>query len=248
MSGWIAGVDGCRAGWIVARRSLEGDRRIGITVAPRFEAVLDGAESPEFVAVDMPIGLPARIGAQGRGPERLVRAHLGARRSSVFTIPSRAAVEAQDYPTACAIAAATSEPSRRISKQAFMLFGRIKEIDVLLRKPTACRAPAWRERVFEGHPELAFWRLNGERPLFHPKKIRGRLHAEGLQERRRILQTSGLPPSVVESLPPRGAGTDDLLDALALLLIAQRLRDGLAKSFPHPPGQDEHGLPIAIWA
>ena len=78
MSPWIAGVDGCPAGWIVARRSLDGVREIDITVVPRFDAVLDPADPPLRVAVDMPIGLSGRIGADGRGPERLVRAHLGA--------------------------------------------------------------------------------------------------------------------------------------------------------------------------
>jgi len=248
MSGWIAGVDGCQAGSIVARQSLDGTQAIGITIVPRFEIILDRADPPLFVAVDMPIGLPARIGANGRGPERLVRPHLGARRSSVFAIPSRGAVEAQDYATACTLAAATSEPSRRVSKQAFMLFGRIREIDLLLRAPVPDIAPAWRERVVEAHPELAFWRLNGERPLLHPKKMKGRAHLDGLRERRLILQKAGLPAGVVEGKPPRGAGTDDLLDALALLIIAQRLLDGVARPFPDPPGRDEFGLPIAIWA
>jgi threonine dehydratase len=246
MSGWIAGVDGCPAGWIVARRSLDGAREIDVKVVPRFDAVLDPVDPPSFVAVE--IGLPARIGAEGRGPERLVRAHLGARRSSVFAIPSRAAVEAGDYASSCAIAATTSEPPRRVSKQAFMLFGRMREIDVLLRATAPHIEPPWRERVFEAHPELAFWRLNRERALLHPKKVKGRPHRHGLRERRQILEAAGLPKWVLESLPPRGAGKDDLLDALALMLVAQRILDGNARPFPDPPGRDDFDLPIAIWA
>jgi len=248
MNGWVAGVDGCPAGWIVVRRSLHGAREIDIGVVASFAAILDRAYPALFVAVDMPIGLPARIGCEGRGPERLIRAHLGARRSSVFAIPSRAAIEARDYVSSCAIAAATSEPSRRVSKQAFMLFPRIREIDRLLRASAPEVFPAWRERVFESHPELAFWRLNGERALLHPKKIKGRPNPEGLRERRLILQQNGLPASVVERTPPRGAKPDDLLDALALLLIARRRLDGVAKPFPDPPSRDDFGLPIAIWA
>ena len=41
---------------------------------------------------------------------------------------------------------------------------------------------------------------------------------------------------------------DDLLDALALMLIADRILDGKARPFPDPPGRDDFGLPIAIWA
>ncbi len=248
MSGWIAGVDGCPAGWIVARRKLDRPLDIAIAVVPRFDAILDAADAPSCVAIDMPIGLPARIGAEGRGPERLVRAHLGARRSSVFAIPSRGAVEACDYASSCAIAATTSQPSRRVSKQAFMLFGRMRQIDLLLRASSPEIEPPWRERVFETHPELAFWRLNGERALRHPKKVKGRPNPDGLRERRQILEAAGLPVSLLESVPPRGAGKDDLLDALALMLIAQRILDGKARPLPDPPGRDEFGLPIAIWA
>ena len=96
MSGWIAGVDGCPAGWIVARRSLVAAHEVDIAVAPRFETLLDPADPPLSVAVDMPIGLPARIGAEGRGPERLIRAQLGARRSSVFAIPAKIVLGARD--------------------------------------------------------------------------------------------------------------------------------------------------------
>ncbi|WP_410175696.1 DUF429 domain-containing protein, partial [Limnoraphis robusta] len=48
--------------------------------------------------------------------------------------------------------------------------------------------------------------------------------------------------------PPRGAGPDDLLDALACLVVARRLAQGTARPFPDPPDRDAHGLAIAIWA
>ncbi|SEC19115.1 Predicted nuclease (RNAse H fold) [Rhizobiales bacterium GAS191] len=246
-SGWIAGVDGCRAGWIMAREQLASPGRIEIAIHPGFATILDRHDPPTAVAVDMPIGLPARIGEGGRGPEAAVRRLIGARRSSVFAIPSRGAVEAQDYATACAIAAATSEPPRKVSKQAFMLFRKIREIDVLLRSDSQDVDPPWPQRVFEAHPELAFWRLNGERPLRHPKKLKGRPNPDGMGERRNILRAAGLPGGILEGKPPRGAATDDLLDALALLAIARRILDGRARPHPEPPGRDAHGLPVAIW-
>jgi predicted RNase H-like nuclease len=242
----MAGVDGCRAGWIVARQNTEASD-IRIHVYASFAAILDPADPPLAVAVDMPIGLPERIGGGGRDPERLVRPLLGARQSSVFAIPSRAAVEAPDYGAACAKALSTSDPPRKVSKQAFMLFSKIREIDALLRSVAFTIDPPWRERVFEAHPELAFWRLNSERPLRHPKKVKGRPNPDGLGERRKLLVAGGLPRAVVMAAPPRGAAADDLLDSLALLGVARRIRDGRARSFPDPPGQDAHGLPIAIW-
>jgi predicted RNase H-like nuclease len=248
MSGWIAGVDGCRAGWIVARQSVDSSRRTSIAIHGRFESILDRIDPPLFVAVDMPIGLPARISEGGRGPERLVRALVGERRSSVFAIPSRGAVEARDYSSACALAAATSQPPRKVSKQAFMLFAKIREIDLLLRADTQGLDPPWRRRIFEAHPELAFWRLNGERALLHPKKVKGRSNPDGLRERRQILRVAGLPAGTMMSAPPGGAAADDLLDALALMLVARRLLEGKAKPYPDPPGRDAFDLPIAIWA
>jgi predicted RNase H-like nuclease len=46
----------------------------------------------------------------------------------------------------------------------------------------------------------------------------------------------------------KGAGADDVIDALACALIARRIRAGRARPFPDPAGRDAFGLPIAIWA
>ena len=93
-------------------------------------------------------------------------------------------------------------------------------------------APA---RVFEVHPEVAFWRLNGARALDQPKKVKGRCYEPGLALRRRLLVDAGFPPAAVNALPPKGAGPDDLLDALACAAIARRIHAGVAQPFPDPP-------------
>ena len=59
----------------------------------------------------MPIGLPDRVGPGGRGPERAVRPLLGERQSSVFSVPSRAAVMEDDYRRSCAVALADLRPA-----------------------------------------------------------------------------------------------------------------------------------------
>ena len=247
MSGWIAGVDGCTGGWIVARQVIGRPQEVGFVLHERFATILDMNDPPAVVAVDMPIGLPERIGPDGRESEKEVRRYLGPRKSSVFPIPSRSAVYAKDYRSACLEAARTSDPSRKVSKQAFNIFPKMREIDQLLRGHPSVDPP-WSERVFEAHPELAFWQLNGERPLMHPKKMGGRPNPDGMQERRRILSTAGLPSQAITATAPRGAALDDLLDALALLAVALRLLKKEARSYPNPPGRDGFGLPIAIWA
>jgi len=51
----------------------------------------------------------------------------------------------------------------------------------------------------------------------------------------------------VSAAPPRGAKIDDLLDALAALVVARAIAQGRARSFPEPPERDAHGIPVAIW-
>src|ERR671933_179066 len=119
---WIAGV---------VRQAVEDLR---LRVMPRFADVANAPEAPSIIAVDVPIGLPERVGPSGRGPEAAVRPLLGARQSSVFSVPSRAAVYAQSFGEACQIALATSGPPRKISKQLFMIAPKIREVDEVLRK------------------------------------------------------------------------------------------------------------------
>ena len=248
----VAGVDGCKAGWIAAIRPPGAAPQVAAFA--RFEDLLAALSDDAVIAVDMPIGLPAHVGPGGRGPERLVRAKLGARQSSVFSIPSRAAVFAETEPfttveawyaahrRAGIVARATSEPPRAISIQAFGIFGKIRELDEVLRS-----RPGLRERVIESHPEAAFWRLNGERAMQKPKKIRGRVNPDGMTERKALLAARGIDRGFLDAAPPRGAGADDYLDAIAMMLVAERHALGQAAPLPDPPGRDPHGLPIAIW-
>ncbi len=247
-----AGVDGCKAGWVAAIRRP--DSTVEAAVFGDFATLLDFLPPDATIAVDMPIGLPETTGKGGRGPEPLVRRHLGQRQSSVFSIPSRAAVHAETGPfdgmeawyaahrRASAVARETSDPPRGISIQAFGIFSKIRELDGLM-----IGRPDLRARVIESHPEAAFWRLNGEQAMSRPKKVKGRVNAPGMAERKALLARHGLPEAFVSARPPRGAAQDDFLDACAVLLVAERHARGEAVSFPDPPLVDAYGIPIAIW-
>jgi len=124
-----------------------------------------------------------------------------------------------------------------------MIAPKICEVDTLLREQ-----PELAAKLFEVHPEAAFWRLNGNRPLDEPKKIKGVPYAPGLALRRRLLIEAGFPRACVEAVPPRGARADDLLDALACAAVARRIVAGVAEPFPASPRSDAFGLRIAIWA
>lgn len=248
----VAGVDGCKAGWVAVVRRHGQD--ISALVADSFAALIDTVPGDTVVAVDMPIGLPDFTHRGGRGPEVLVRRVLGERQSSVFSIPSRAAVYAADeeftsierwyaaHREASRVARETSDPPRGVSIQAFGIFSRIREVDRLL---TA--RPELRGRIIESHPEAAFWRLNGGKAMALPKKIKGAVNPAGMEERKVLLARCGHDRAFLDLAPPRGGGEDDFLDAAAVMLVAARFARGEAVSFPDPPGIDGRGIPVAIW-
>ena len=93
----------------------------------------------------------------GRAAENAVRPLLGARQSSVFSVPSRAAIYASDYREACRIGARRRPTPAQGIEAAVQDPPKIREVD----EAPAREARRWLARVFEVHPELAFWRLNG---------------------------------------------------------------------------------------
>jgi len=245
---WIAGVDGCPNQWMVAFVRPRG-KLVRLRVVTRFADILSAPERPAIVVVDIPIGLPNFSPTGGRLAETQARSLLKTRRSSVFRVPSRYAIyETLDsskklndlarYKKACATARKYSEDNKAFAMQGFYLFPKIIEVDQLLRHDRRLK-----RKIYECHPELAFWRLNGGRPVRESKR-----HPEGIRLRKRLLIKGGIPPCATRAKAPKGAKTDDLLDALACALIARRIHAGLAKSFPDPPPRDAYGLPMAIWA
>ena len=249
----LVGVDGCKAGWIAVRRNP--GAQPSVCVLPSFAMLVDALPADAVVAVDMPIGLPDQSQRGGRGPEALVRPLLGARQSSVFAIPSRAALYADTdnfstveawyvaHRRASEVAKTTSDPPRGVSIQAFGIFAKIREIDALL-----IARPELRSRVFESHPEVAFCRLNSGQAMSLPKKIKGAVNPAGMDERKALLCRHGYEKDFLDGAPPKGAAADDFLDAAAMMLIAGRIASGEARPFPDPPLADRFGIPVAIWA
>ncbi len=155
----VAGVDGCRGGWVVAH-----DR--GAYVTPTFASLL---EIFDVIGVDMPIGLPS---SWGRLADAQARRFLASRSSTIFPTPPRDLVGHRGY--AEANRDARARHGKGLTQQTFNLFPKIREIDALM-------TPALADRVVEIHPECAFVRLTG-RPLA-PKRT-----AEGRDDRRAALE------------------------------------------------------------
>jgi len=237
MAELVAGVDGCRGGWIAVLAPLSGglaEARLHRTFAEVLET------EARIIAIDVPIGLPERAIKGGRQACNEARSRLGARQSSVFSVPARSVLKARSYEDACAINLENSDPPRKIAKQTFNILARIAEVDALM-------TPALQARVFECHPELAFWAMNRERPLIQPKKVKSRPYEEGMQLRRHLLAKAGLeipePPAPVAGI---NFGEDDLLDACACAVTARRIAAGAARRLPADPPCDARGLYMAI--
>ena len=249
---WLAGVDGCKGGWLAILVRPVGGNVCIRPVFKNFSDLLEGPDTPTIIAVDIPIGLPRKSELRGRGPERIVRPLIGERKSSVFRIPSRSAVYAsvdtafpddkERYVRACKIARETSPDQKAFAKQGFYICPKIVEVDQFLRKRSELI-----DRIFETHPEVAFWRMKGDRALSYPKRRNNRPYTLGMNERCALLE-SEFPRNVINGAPPEGAAKDDLLDALACAAVARRKFFDKAKSFPDHPETDEHGLRMAIWA
>src|SRR5262249_60769968 len=86
---WLAGVDGCPAGWIVAfvRADL---REARVRLMTRFIDVPAAPEAPAIIAIDIPIGLPERAGHGGRAPPDAGRPPLRPRPSPGFFVAAPA--------------------------------------------------------------------------------------------------------------------------------------------------------------
>lgn len=186
----------------------------------------------DIVAVDMPIGLSDD---GHRECETLARKILSPHGARVFRVPPRGALSFSYDDWAGANSWSKRRGSGGISKQSWNILPKIAEIDGAI-------AAADQSRIHEAHPELAFCRLNGGKPL--PSK-----HTyEGLNARKRLLRKAGFT-SISDWLTRRRdfhAKPDDILDACALLLTAQRIKSGKAIAIPATAPRDARGLKIAI--
>ncbi len=215
----VLGVDGCRAGWV----GVLWEQTTTVLVAPTIDALVARAGELEAIAIDIPIGLPAD---QPRTVERLARARLPGRASTVFNAPAASVLDAADYHAANA--ANREALGLGLSKQTWYLVPKIREVRDWL-------ASGDRSPVVEAHPEVCFAAMNGS------VLVEGKTTAAGEAHRRRLLADHGL--DVVTNVA-RGFAVDDVLDAAATAWTARRFADGLAERLPPEPR--DHVAP-AIW-
>ncbi len=258
----LMGIDGCKAGWIVAAGDLQlSTIRFGIE--ERVDRLIEAAAHAQdtLVLVDIPIGLPA---GGPRACDVAARRLLGhPRASSVFPVPCRTALGACTQAEASRLNRMAC--GRGVPAQAFRLFGRIREVD-------AAMSPDRQSWIREAHPEVTFALLSGRgRGLTWSKKdprgfaerlaLLGRLLPllelqEGVQPRfcdpvtgKGLLSPKMDVRAIRQELGTQRVLPDDIVDALAALVSAHRVWAGEATVLPAgSPAEDQRGLRMEIVA
>lgn len=221
----VAGIDGCRAGWVVVT-TTPGSATTTVEAVASLDTLHD--RSLAVVGIDMPIGLSDTV----RVCDQEARRALGSRACCVFSAPPRACLDAPSF--AEAGRRARHARATGLSLQAFNLLPKIAEVDRYARGP-------WRDRLVEVHPELSFAHLAGT-PITLPKRT-----PAGRAARLRVLAPHF--PDVATHLAhrPPGVAADDLLDAFAVAWTVRRVVAGIAKRYGDG-SRDHHELAMEIVA
>jgi predicted RNase H-like nuclease len=234
---WVAGVDGCKGGWLVVLRDL-GTGRGQVAVKRTFAEVLGMRENPRIIAVDIPIGLMDKARPGGRACDHEARLKVGLRRPSVFSPPVRKALGADSWREADAINRASSPDGVGLARQTWGIVPRIREVDKALKPPE-------QQRVRECFPELSFAGMTGE-PMRSSKRT-----VNGMQDRVEALIHAGFvdPRKFHGVLPSAEASFHDVLDAHACCWTAARIYEGTAGHLPEGRDvpRDRRGLAMQIW-
>ena len=256
---WIAGVDGCKGGWIAVYEET-GSGELECRVEKTFSEVMKRREL-DAVAVDMPIGLWA---GGGRACDKAAREVLGKRHRSIFPAPAADVLDLfpkmtsesfrnmtlpereRDYNRAKTVN--RDRTGKALNRQSFNLVPKIAEVRSYLLGLGAEE----RGRVHEVHPEVSFAALSaqkgGDRPFapMHHRKVA----VQGLLERRDLL--AGEFGETLDALEAKArccegdAAPDDFYDAVACLWTAWRVHKKECSALPSNARCDANGLPMRI--
>jgi predicted RNase H-like nuclease len=225
---WVAGIDGCRAGWVAFKIDLA-TRKTSVELVDLASWLRTRPADLACIAIDIPIGLLDGSRACDKAARKLLGRPRG---SSVFSPPCRAALGAADH----AVASATNLriTGRGLSQQAWGIAPKIRQVDDAI-------TPDCQQWAYEVHPEVCFWALAGNRPMAHRKKIEA-----GRNERLHLLRPEF--PEIDRHLQDRtpGVAKDDLLDAAVAAWTAIRISGGEAQQVCKAE-RDSKGLMAGIW-
>lgn len=224
-----AGIDACRGGWVMALIAADPSGRSEVVVAREVGDLLDRCRRSRVVAVgvDIPIGFaPDGI----RDAERLARARLGRRASTLFPSPAHPVLAIRDWAEALALNRKIA--GKGMSKQAFHLLAGSRAVRAVL-DPTE---QPWCSEV---HPESSFAEMNDGSPLESKRTDAGR-------SQRSELITSRVAADALAAIDLAGAPAVDALDAYAAAWSAARMARGEAEVLGSGTDPDGYSLTIVI--
>lgn len=226
----LAGIDGCKNGWIVALASeWPCHAPIQIRFCADFHAVVELTAKARAVAVDMPIGLPGD--AAPRACDLEAKQALGAQRSSIFLAPPRRTLDAP-----------TPTEFQRLHREirgvgaglpVWGIVPKMREVNLILEAD-----PQLQDRVFEFHPERTWRRLAGGTTLSSKKTAAGILDRIAILNRVAGAWTSPAPREI-----PGKPAIDDVLDAISGLAAAARFLESPRSDAP----RNSRGIRMEIW-
>lgn len=231
----IAGVDGCKAGWLVAMS--EGwpcAKPPVLQVCLTFKAVLEATDGFKAVVVDIPIGLPHD--KEPRLCDITARKALAPDGCSrVFPAPTRQALTARDFTEFLSVQRKLT--GKGLPKQVFCISPKIGEVDAEM-------TPKFQGQFREFHPELAWKRLAG-------RVLKSKHGRDGIAERLAVLAKS--VPGLIGLARVRdggAVGVTDILDAIVGLSVAHGIATDPDYNRRLPAGEsqgDDRGLRMEIW-
>jgi predicted RNase H-like nuclease len=228
-----AGIDGCKAGWILITFSTNPNYKV-LRTNEDLEKAFDEFDR---IFIDMPIGLEDEI--YTRKCDELLRKKLGPEyASSVFSPPIRPALHAPSYVEANMQSYEYTE--KKLTLQSWNITPKIRLLDDMLQAK-----PELQEKVFESHPELLFMKLNGGM-IYQKKNTK-----KGLRHRLCLIVdheevADDFFRDIKEEFRRNEVGEDDIVDAMALALGAKQSVDDGIKTLPEQAELDSMGLVKAI--
>jgi predicted RNase H-like nuclease len=228
-----AGIDGCRAGWILTTF----DEKPSYHILRTDQELIEALDSYDRIFIDMPIGLEDDV--YTRECDRLLREKLGSEySSSVFSPPIRPALHAPSYVEANMESFEYTE--KKLTVQAWNITPKIRTLDALL-----IEKPALREKVLESHPELLFMKLNGGMIYQKKNTKKGLRHRLDLVSRHKPIAADFFR-DIKEEYRRNEVEEDDIVDSMALALAANQSVEKGIKTLPEKPPLDSEGLKMAI--
>lgn len=233
----FVGLDGCRGGWVAAmiRQTDHRLELVQLLLLGSLSELLSFEDISYPILIDIPIGLPTtgKRGCDGEARKLLTRS----RGSSVFPVPSRRAIYAPTYEEACTIN--LQDQGVKLSKQTWNIRNKILETDAFLQENIHFKG-----KLRECHPELAFWGLNGGKPMVYNKKT-----DEGRMERKNMLENyvfnvTDLMRSALSIYSRTKVSEDDVFDAIVLSILASQATT--LQSLPQKAEWDEWSISMEI--